>query len=250
LLPQALQVGVLDDDVPTVRRRSAVLSLLLGAALAGPAAPAMAEPQLTTPLAPCYSPPLGGDTFNAEIRIPTVGLSGGEPGAAFTLVPTELASGGGFGTSGTFDAAGNATLTDVMVRQGGVGGERGTRHRLELVSGSARVFVGPEFRATGTGVFITKSDGTTRGAYRPGDRNRLAVSGVPFARKTLYGFFVKGRKVLERFKLGVADQCGYAERRMVTMRRSYQSARRPLVQIYVNAGPKLDRARSVKIDAR
>ncbi|MCW3038274.1 MAG: hypothetical protein JWM31_179 [Solirubrobacterales bacterium] len=98
----------------------------------------------------------------------------------------------------------------------------------------------------GYGLAITHVDGNPNGTYRPDGKVRVVVSGATFAHKTLYGFIVKGgRKVLGRFKLGVADACGYAQTKAVVHPVRGGGAG-PTVRTYVNAGPTFDKAHAVK----
>lgn len=231
------------SSIVAVLLSSASLMVLAAAAEAqGPQGPpeSLPTPRLAEPLAaPCYSASFA-DRSKDRVSVQTA-LTGGSPGRKFALRAQGEAD-----ARGTFDAAGNATIPALLLEKYLQVG-KGTTVLLKVIdaggAGAQPFTEGDVGTATVTalGVVQTHLNGVRNGTYRTGGKYRIAVSGVPFAKKALYGFVIRGGKVAKRFKLGTGDACGFAEKNVVTSPKRSGGG-----TLYVNAGPKLNKALAVK----
>lgn len=169
-----------------------------------------------------------------------VTLAGGTPNAPFLVVATlpNKAPGGAGSVSGAFDAAGNAVAQIANLSPGTIAPSSGRK-----VSLSVRQAGGPdepigEVRVTTLSVSIAAKPRSPRA------RRLVKVSGTPFAGQRLYGFIVKPNtsRVLRRISLGRANACGYVSARVAVTPRRVRSG---TYRLYVNAGTKLDKPRSI-----
>jgi hypothetical protein len=194
----------------------------------------------------------GGANKACYSRVPTKGsepvvvsLAGGVPGANFIVAATVPGKGWGSAgsASGTYDAAGNATavITNITTPSGTIDPVKGGRIAL-----SVRDFTpaGPVDTQLGTVLVTNLAMKVASKPTSPRKLRRVTVSGTPFAGKRLYGFVVKGksRHVLHRFSLGRGNVCGYVSKKALVAPTPLRYGR---FRLYVNAGRKLDKARSL-----
>jgi hypothetical protein len=216
------------------------IGAVTGATLAvGVALPASAgAAPVISGLAPCYTavPPHGVPAI-------PIALSGGTPGDTFQVdISNPKAGEGSLGDAqGSFDAHGNGTttLTDTYPPNGSIDPSPGQRANLSVL----------DFTPNGTvdtpagSVLITNLALNLGFVGFGGNRaSTLTVSGTPFAHKKLYAFVVHNRRIVRRFYVGRANVCGYAKRRVTLVPRHTPRGR---YQLYVNAGPKLNRRESL-----
>ena len=222
--------------------RLAPVAAVLAFAVA-PAA-ASAAPAVTLDR-PCYAhvPTRGSEPIVATI-------TGGTPGADFLLAATVPGKGTGSAgsTSGTFDAAGNATaqITDVSPPSGTIDPTKGQQVQLSIQDFGAGGAETPVGTALVTNIAITVSSRPRN----PRARRLLRVSGGgTFAGKSLYGFVVKpgSSHVLRRFRVGKGNVCGYASTRAVVGPRSFRPGS---YRVYVNAGKRLNKPFAVSYGFR
>lgn len=238
-----------------------VVFLALPAATFADAAPGTAS--LASPLAACYSqatfainkgiatpPRIGPLTFTGPAGTEWSVLVKGADGNTRTFEPI------------TFDANGRAALPRGIPFTNSPPAGPGETFNLSIQDASPSDVPHPEtplgttkvaslnlevVRRSGTGAAVSLS--------RP---HPVVVSGAPFANKTMYGFIVqykfkagrfmgdpapRSRKVLRRFKLGKADECGYVAKKKVLAAKVPSGYR---TQLYVNAGPKLDKPHALR----
>lgn len=216
---------------------------LVAAALVAPAV-ALAAPTGALALTgtlnqPCYShvPTQGSEPV-------VVSLAGGTPNANFLVAATVPGKGTGSAgsTTGTFDAAGNAVaqIADVSPPSGTIGPTKGQPIDISVQdfgAGGAQQALG---QATVTNLALSVSSRPDS----PRAHRRVSVSGTPFAGQRIYGFIVKGtsRHVLRRFLVGTGNACGFATARRVVAPRGYRTG---TYRLYVNAGPRLDKAHAI-----
>ena len=166
--------------------------------------------------------------------------------------PTRAPGSAGSAT-GTFDATGNgsAQITDVSPPSGTIGPTRG-----QVVNITAQDFgAGGVETPIGQATITNLAPSFARKPTSPRSARTVSVSGVPFANQEIDGFVVRGstsRKGLRKFSLGTANACGFA-----TTKKGYLSPttfRTGTYRLYVNAGPTLDKPRSIdqsyRIDRR
>jgi hypothetical protein len=220
-----------------IRRATLLIALATAPAVAVPAA-ALAVTGGANKA--CYShvPTKGSEPV-------VVSLAGGVPGANFIVAATIPGKGWGSAgsASGTYDAAGNATvpITNVTTPSGTIDPVKGGQIAL-----SVRDFTpaGPADTQLGTVLVTNLAMKVASKPTSPRKPRRVTVSGTPFANRRLYGFVVKGksRRVLHRFLLGKANACGYASRKAVVAPTPLRYGR---FRLYVNAGKKLAKARAL-----
>lgn len=224
--------------ISSVRRRRAVAVLFVFAAVL--AAPASASAEIAVTLdRTCYThvPTKGSQ--------PIVGtITGGTPGADFIFSATDPGKGlGSAGSaSGTFDAGGNAvaSITDVFPPSGTVDPVKGQRVDLSIADYGTGGTDTPVGGALITNLAIKVSTKPSN----PRRRRRVAVSGTPFAGKTLHGFITKrsGNHVLRRFKLGTGNVCGYASAKKIVAPKGFRNGH---YRLYVNAGGTLHKSQAI-----
>jgi hypothetical protein len=220
-------------------RRTALLGALASTVVL--AVPAAASATTITLDQACYSHVPIGDSQPVVVT-----LTGGTPGARFLL---SAFRGGDVNrtadsTTGTFDAAGNATatLTNVHASESGIEPLKGEKVQFAVhdygIPGSTDVPVAGEALLTNIALDVSVKP------LSPSKPRRVTVSGSPLANQKLYGFIVKGKgtKVLRRISLGTSNVCGYATAKAVVAPTNLKSG---TYTLYVNAGTKLDKAKAV-----
>jgi hypothetical protein len=179
-----------------------------------------------------------------------VKLRGGTPGGDFMVAASD--PGAGFGSAGsaqgTYDAAGNArvAITNVFPPSGTIDPIRGQKVHLTVRDFSPGGTVDTKL----DDVLITNL--TMKVAPRPSNPRKprwVKVSGTPFAKKHVYGFVVKGkgRHVVQRFRLGKGNVCGFVRRKVRVAPSPFQYTR---YHLYVNAGAKLNKRKALRWDFR
>lgn len=235
--------------------------ILAGAALLALPAAASSDaasgiPSLAAPLAACYSP-----TIDKYPGVPDYFSSvgplefSGPPSDTTTWEVRATNTSGEFNIRTiVFGADGRASLPKVggllieTARKVGPGEtvnlEISDRQNPEAKTPLGTTKVAP------LGVQIVTSPKTGPQPFRR--RVPVAVSGVQFANKTLYGFLVsfKGRpgrftKTLSRVTLGKADACGYLRKTVTLLPPKVKVPPGRFPQLYVNVGPKLDKPNAV-----
>ncbi len=193
----------------------------------------------------------GAATKPCISRVPTKGgeplliaLSGGTPNGRYQVAATVPGKGvGSAGSSvGSFDATGSATarIDNPSLPGGTINATAGRKLDLtvqDFTAGTGEVAIGS--------VRITNLTVTVANRPRSPRAKRLVrVSGTPFAGKMLYGFVTKpgSGTVLRRFPLGRGNVCGYVSARRVVGPKTFRNGS---YRLYVNAGPKLDKRRSL-----
>ncbi len=220
-------------------RTSHLLAALAGTAAMTAAIPASAGAATVTLDKACYGKvPLGG----SEPVVATI--TGGTPGGRFQLifsVPGK-ASGTAGSQSGDFDAAGNAVVTYQGIRppRTTINPSKGQTINVSITDYAA----GGVEQPAGSFKVSTISMSVARKPSNPRSRRAVKVSATPFAGQTLYGFITKpdSTRVLKKFRVGKANECGYAERRAVVAPRSYRTGS---YRLYINPGSSLKKSAAV-----
>ena len=187
----------------------------------------------------CYThiPTAGSDPIVAA-------LAGGTPGANFILAAAGpgKATGSSGSTTGTFDAAGNATaqITNISPPSGTIGPTRGQAVNLVVQDFGA----GGAEQPVGQAMVTNLAMSVASRPRSPRARRQVSISGTPFAGQRMYGFVVKGtsRRVLRRISLGTANACGFVTARQIVAPRSFRPG---TYRLYINPGRSLDKARAL-----
>jgi hypothetical protein len=217
-------------------RRTSVLGIVAGATVLL-AAPATASAVTGTVTQACYShvPLHGSDPV-------VVNLTGGTPGADFLVSATDPGKdpGSAGSTTGTFDAAGNATaqVTDVFPPSGSIDPIKGQAIALSVKDYGEAAPVDTPLGSTLITNLVMDVSSKPR---NPRSARRVTVSGTPFAGKHVYGFVTQGssNKVLRRFSIGTGNTCGWVSAKAVVAPSPYRTG---TFRLYVNAGRKLNKA--------
>jgi predicted S18 family serine protease len=219
--------------ISSLSSRHVVAPLLILVALL--AVPASASALSVTLDRPCYT------NVPSKGSQPIVGtITGGTPGANFIFNATQpgQSTGSAGSVSGTFDAAGNAvaTITGVLPPSGSIGPVRG--QSVDLSVADYGTGATPADVPVGKALITNFAVAVGSTPSNPRKARSVAVSGGPFAGKTLYGFITKAGSthVLRTFRVGKGNVCGYARTRHVVAPPSYRTGH---YRLYVNAGRKL-----------
>jgi hypothetical protein len=191
-------------------------SRLLGSAALAAAAlalPATASAATGTISQACY-----GHVPTKGTEPVVVSLTGGTPGADYQLIATVPGKGAGSAgsTTGTFDAAGNATaqINDVFPPSGSIDPIKGQAIQL-----SVKDYGTPDSAELpiGTTLITNIAMDVSSKPRNPASARTVTVSGTPFAGKSIYGFVTSsnGKKILKRIYIGRGDVCGYAKTKAV-----------------------------------
>ncbi len=216
-----------------------ILAAVSGAAALVAAGPAVAGAATVTLDKPCYSKIPTGDSQPVVAT-----LAGGTPGGRFQLIFTAPGKGSGSAgsQSGDFDAAGNAvvTYTTISPPKTTINPSKGQRVDVSVTDYAAG---GVETPAGSFLVSTVALDVSTK-PRNPRAKRAVKVSGTPFAGQTLYGFVTKSNstRVLKKFKIGVANACGYAERRAVVAPTTFRNGS---YRLYVNGGTSLSKPNAI-----
>jgi hypothetical protein len=212
------------------------LAVAAGVLFAAPAASAAVTATLNQA---CYThiPTAGSDPIVAT-------LAGGTPGANFILSAAApgRATGSSGSTTGTFDAAGNATaqIQNISPPSGTIGPTRGQTVNLTVQDFGA----GGAEQPVGQTLVTNLAMSVASRPRSPRARRQVSVSGTPFAGQRLYGFITRGSgsRVLRRISLGTANACGFVTARRVVAPRSYAPGN---YRLYINAGRSLNKSRAL-----
>ena len=228
-------------------------TVLMGAAAGAVIGATVPTAALATPVAaisqPCYSHAYPGGSQPAVIT-----LTGGIPNARFLVAASYPGYAPGSGTAGsttgTFDAAGNATATieNLSPRKSGI----------EPVKGETVTFTVQEYTpenpspapvVIGTTLITNAAIDVSTTPRQPNRPRRIAVSGSAFANQKLTGFVVRGKgsRVLRKIQLGKGDICGYVSRKAVVAPRNYSTG---TYTLYVNPGGKLNKSKALAYSFR
>jgi hypothetical protein len=196
---------------------------------------------------PCYTHLVdrGQDPTTEQVTEPiTVTLAGGSPGGTFQVIasPKGGPSGGSGSITGTFDAAGNAAaqLTNTYPPKTTVEPSKGQTIDIAVTDYTAGVTAQP----IGSVKITTLALAVSPKPRNPRKQRTVRVSGTAFAGHQLYGFVTSrnGKHVLDRFRLGTGNVCGYAKRKAVVAPSPFRYG---AFRLYINAGTTLDRDRAL-----
>lgn len=171
-----------------------------------------------------------------------VALTGGTPGADYTVAATVPGKGLGSAGSadGTFDAAGNASaqITDVFPPGGSIDPIKGQAVTLSIKDSGVEA---PVDTPLGQVLITNLAMSVASKPRNPRSARRVAVSGTPFANAQVYGFVTKGssKKVLRRISLGTGNVCGYTTAKAVVAPSPFRFG---TFKLYVNAGKTLNKS--------
>lgn len=223
--------------MPSSTRLAATLAGTALTALA--AVPAIADAATVTLDKPCYGHvPTGG----SEPIVATI--TGGTANGRFQLIFTVpgKASGTAGSQSGNFDAAGNAVVTyqGIYPPHTTIAPSKGQTVNVSITDYAAG---GVEQPAGSFKVTTVAMDVSTK-PRNPRSKRAVRVSGTPFAGQVLYGFITKpsSSRVLHKFRIGKANECGYAARRAVVAPRSYRTG---TYRLWINAGNRLHKDKAL-----
>lgn len=224
------------------------LSVLTVSTAAVLAAPATSHALSGTADKACYThvPNSRADTVTEPI---TVALTGGTPGGRYQIAASPAGGplGGSGSVSGTFDAAGNGInqITNVFPPKTRIGPIKGQKIKLTATDFTAGVSDQPIGSVRITNLAVAASGKPDN----PRKKRRVKVSGGAFAKKRVFGFVTNrsGKKVLDRFKLGKANGCGFTARKVVVAPSPFRFG---TFRLYVNAGKKLKRKRALRTNFR
>ncbi len=195
----------------------------------------------------CYSHSVrtGQDPLTEQVTQPiNVSLTGGTPGGRFQVALSRpKGSLGGMGSiSGDFDAAGNGvgTITNVYPNPGSIEALKGQKILITASDYTAGISDQPigETKITNLVTSVNTKPRNSRKA------RKIRVSGTPLAGKKLYGFVTNksGRQVLDRFKIGKANVCGFAKTKAVVAPSPFRYGK---FRLYVNGGKKINRRAAI-----
>lgn len=190
----------------------------------------------------CYTHVVGSSAQQVTQPV-NVGLNGGTPGGPFQVVATRSNGQSAGSTSGTFDAAGNglAQITNLFPSGGAIGPLKGQKLRITVKDLTTSITAPIRtVRLTNLGL-----SGSAK-PRNPRLKRTVRVSGTVFARKRIYGFVTSsnGKRVLDRFRIGRGNVCGYAKRRAVVAPSPFAFGS---FRFYASPSRKLKRKRSVFI---
>ena len=190
----------------------------------------------------CYGhlPTRGSEPISAVVR-------GGTPGADFNLLARGRRGNVVGSTSGTFDAAGEATAQIIGVRppSGTTKPTKGEKITFAVQDTGTQTET-----ASGSALVTTISMTVSAKPRNPRLARTIKVSGGRvFARKSLSGFVTKpgSGKVLRKVRIGKANVCGYASTKQVV---APVGAGAGNFRLYVNPGARLDKPNAVYFSFR
>ena len=214
----------------------AVVVVSLSSATTATAAPVVTLDQA------CYAHVPGG---GSQPIVATI--TGGTPGADFALTARGR-NGPAGSTTGTFDSAGNATaqIDGISPPSGTDRPTRGETVDLSIQDFGAGGATTPAGSTLVTNIALAVAE-RPRNPRLP--RGVRVSAGRAFAGRTLYGFVTKpgARRVLRRIRLGRANVCGYVQKLAVVAPRGRGGGS---YRLYVNAGPRLRKARAIAVSFR
>lgn len=186
----------------------------------------------------------GQDPTTEQVTQPVnVLVNGGTPGSRFQVVATRANGAIAGSQSGTFDAAGGggAQLTNLYPTGAAIGPLKGQKLTITVKD------YGTNAEVTLGTVRLTNLAITAASKPRdPRQKRTVRVSGTPLAgKKKLFGFVTtkNGKQVLNRFKVGRPNGCGFAKRKVVVAPSPFRYGN---FRLYVNPGKKLHRKRALQ----